>query len=452
VTDGRRDWTLDDVENAFLGFMQDNGHVLVEGHSVLSPTDDVLFTTAGMHPLTPYLSGRPHPAGRRLCDVQRCLRTTDIEEVGDDTHLTTFEMVGSWSLGDYFEETAIPLSMRLLTEVFGIDPHALYVTTFAGDVAQGLGPDTEAPGIWAQCFADLGVDPAGRVTALGVDDNWWSGPLGLCGPDTEIFVYVGQDPRPVFSDCPEFVEVWNNVFMTYERGPDGALLPLAQRNVDTGLGAERTEAFLNGHATVWDTPELMALTDGVADGLGVALGDAPSTDPETRRSLRIVADHLRAALVVAAAGVTPAPSRHGYVLRRLVRRAVRHADLLRGNDSGLAEAFTTAAAEVAAAQGLRWADLAGASGEQALAVVEQETGRFVRTLRRAVDDLHEHAARGTVFDGDFAFRAADTLGYPAELAAEEAARVGMLVDPGWPQRYEQLREQQRARSRGPRRT
>ena len=185
-------WSLDDVETRFLEYMEANGHQLIEGHSVMSPTDDVLFTTAGMHPLTPYLHGQPHPKGRRLCDVQRCVRTTDIEEVGDNRHLTIFEMVGNWSLGDYFKETAIPLSMGLLTGVLGIDPEKLYVTTFAGLPEPGLIPDDEAVALWSQCFSDLGIDPAGHINPL--TDNWWSnGPVGLCGPDTEMFVYVGDE-------------------------------------------------------------------------------------------------------------------------------------------------------------------------------------------------------------------------------------------------------------------
>jgi alanyl-tRNA synthetase len=439
-------WTLDDVESRFLRYMQDRGHVLVEGHSVLSPTADVLFTTAGMHPLTPYLHGDPHPAGRRLCDVQRCVRTTDIDEVGDNLHLTIFEMVGNWSLGDYFKEAAIPQSMGLLTDVFGIDPHKLYVTTLAGDPADGIGPDQESPAIWAQCFADAGVDPAGRINPLGPDDNWWSnGPVGLCGPDTEMFVYVGADADPVFADTPEFVEIWNNVFMTYDRAPDGTLSPLTQRNVDTGMGAERAELFLNGDSDVWSTPELAVLLDGVASGLGVATG---SFGPDQVTSQRIVADHLRAALAIAAVGITPSASHQGYVLRRLIRRAVRHAELLTGTDTGLADKVNAAAVAVADAQGARWSDLTGESGQVALTTIDKEIGRFARTLRVAVHDLHERAAAGAVFDGDFAFHAADTLGYPAELAAEEAARVGMTIDPAWTDRYEQLREEQRARSRG----
>lgn len=436
-------WTLDEVENRFLQYMEDNGHQLIEGHSVMSPTDDVLFTTAGMHPLTPYLHGQPHPKGTRLCDVQRCVRTTDIDEVGDNRHLTIFEMVGNWSLGDYFKERAIPQSMGLLTDVYGIDPEKLYVTVFAGLPDIGMGLDTEAVGLWEQAFADRGVDPSGHITPL--TDNWWSnGPVGLCGPDTEMFVYVGDEVGPTFADTPEFVEIWNNVFMTYERDDQGTLTELGQRNIDTGMGAERTELFLNGRSTVWETPEMAALLDAVSRGLQIADGDL---DDDAVRSQRIIADHLRASLAIAAAGIYPSASRQGYVLRRLVRRSVRHAQLLTGSDD-VAPLLTAATAEVSEVQGKRWTDLDDEPGEHAREVIDREVAKFSKALRHGLDVLHREADGGGTFDGDFAFRAADTLGYPVELSLEEAQRVGMAVDPGWRERYEELRREQQERSRG----
>ncbi|MEM9517570.1 MAG: alanine--tRNA ligase-related protein, partial [Actinomycetota bacterium] len=250
------EWTIEQIQSTFLNFMADRGHAIIEGHSVRSPTDDVLFTTAGMHPLVPYLHGdEAHPAGKRLTDVQRCVRTTDIDEVGDHTHLTVFEMLGNWSLGDYFKETSIPQSFELLTGPFAIDPRRLYVTVFAGD--DEVPADNEAPAIWSETFRQAGVDPSGRITPLGTDDNWWSdGRAGLCGPDTEIFVYVGDGDPPPFGDRPEFVEIWNNVFMTYNRHEDGTLDMLEQHNVDTGMGLERLAMYLNGHNSVWQNDEL----------------------------------------------------------------------------------------------------------------------------------------------------------------------------------------------------
>jgi alanyl-tRNA synthetase len=438
-------WTIERIERTFLGFMADRGHVVIEGHSVRSPTDDVLFTTAGMHPLTPYLHGEPHPAGTRLTDVQRCVRTTDIGEVGDNRHLTVFEMLGNWSLGDYFKETSIPQSFELLTSVFGIDPHALYVTVFAGD--DDVPRDDEAVAIWTKTFTDAGVDPAGRINPLGDEDNWWSnGPTGLCGPDTEIFVYVGEGPAPAFADLPIFVEIWNNVFMTFDRADDGTLSTLDQRNVDTGMGLERLAMFLNGHNSVWQTDELALLLDEVAAGLDV---DVAGLDEAGQRSLRIVADHARAALAIAAADIRPAASRQGYVLRRLIRRAVRHAELLRGTEDGLLDAVLDATGRVGVVMGRRWPDVGpGPTGDAALAVIGDEAKKFARTLRHGVDELRRRAEHGTAFDGELAFHLADTLGYPAELSAEEAERIGMAVDPGWHQDFDALREEQRARSRG----
>jgi alanyl-tRNA synthetase len=437
-------WTVEQVERTFLDDMVARGHVVILGHSVLSPTDDVLFTTAGMHPLTPFLRGDlPHPDGRRLTDVQRCVRTTDVDEVGDDTHLTVFEMLGNWSLGDYFKEVSIPQSFDLLTGGFGIDAHRLYVTVFGGDTE--VRADSESAAIWAQTFADAGVDPAGRITPLGADDNWWSnGPTGLCGPDTEIFVHVGSQPAPVFGDRPEFVEVWNNVFMTYDRLEGGELTTLAQRNVDTGMGLERITMFLNDHDSVWQTDELALLVDEV----GGALGLRRPVAEEHQRSLRIVTDHLRGALVIAAAGVHPSPSRQGYVLRKLIRRAVRHAELITGTDRGLGDSIVNAAARIQNVMSRRWPDITGASGEQAIATVEAEAGRFASTLRKGVEHLQQQADQASEFDGALAFKLADTMGYPVELSAEEAQRIGMVMTPNWRDDYEARREEQRVRSRG----
>ena len=277
-------WTVEQIAQHFLDFMVERGHVVIEGHSVRSPTDDVLFTTAGMHPLTPYLLGQPHPAGRRLCDVQRCVRTTDIDEVGDNRHLTVFEMLGNWSLGDYFKETSIPQSFELLTEDFGIDPRSLYVTVFGG--SDQVPADAESPEIWRQVFSDAGVDPTGRINPLGEEDNWWAnGPTGPCGPDTEMFLWVGDGDPPPFADIPEYIEMWNNVFMSYNRAEDGKLTLLNQRNVDTGMGLERIAVFLNGHSSVWQTDELARLLEVVGEPLNVKPSDL---DESAAQSLRIV--------------------------------------------------------------------------------------------------------------------------------------------------------------------
>ena len=437
-------WTVEQIAQRFLDFMVERGHVVIEGHSVRSPTDDVLFTTAGMHPLTPYLLGQPHPAGHRLCDVQRCVRTTDIDEVGDNRHLTVFEMLGNWSLGDYFKETSIPQSFELLTEDFGIDPSSLYVTVFGG--SDQVPADAESPDIWRQVFSDAGVDPTGRINPLGEEDNWWSnGPTGPCGPDTEMFLWVGEGDPPPFADIPEYIEMWNNVFMSYNRAEDGKLTQLTQRNVDTGMGLERIAVFLNGHSSVWQTDELARLLEVVAEPLNVKPSEL---DESAAHSLRVVADHIRAALAIAAAGIRPAATRQGYILRKLVRRAVRHSELLLGTDRGLGAAMGKATASVSDVMGARWPDVgASESGDLARETISKEADKFSKTLARGVENLHEVAAEKGVFDGDLAFRLADERGFPTELSLEEATRMDLTIAPDWEARYWELREQQRARSR-----
>ncbi|MYS23077.1 MULTISPECIES: alanine--tRNA ligase-related protein [unclassified Streptomyces] len=289
--------------DTFTGFFRERGHRPVPGASLVRPPGDpVLFTTSGMHPLTPYLEGRPHPLGRRLVGVQRCLRTTDLEEVGDLTHLTVFEMLGSWSLGDYGTRQSLRWGHELLVGGFGIEPGRLHATVFGGD--DQLGPDTESLAAWHE----LGVP-----VEFTREDNWWSnGPTGPCGPDSEIFVWTGDvPPHGTPGSDDRWVEVWNHVMMRYHRSEDGSLRPLPQRGVDTGMGLERLVMVLQGRRSVFDIdlfepwmrtlPELWRL-------------DGPQS--------RLVADHLRSAAVVIGDGVLPASNGRGYVLRRLVRRVL----------------------------------------------------------------------------------------------------------------------------------
>ncbi|GIJ48753.1 hypothetical protein Val02_56390 [Virgisporangium aliadipatigenens] len=287
----------------FVEFFRERGHHRITGTSLVPPPGDVLFTSAGMHPLTPFLSGEPHPGGRRLVNVQRCLRTTDLDEVGDPTHLTVFEMLGSWSLGDYPGPQSLRWGFELLTDGFGLDPERLHVTVFGGD--DEVPPDTGSIEVWG----GLGVP-----VELTIEENWWSnGPTGPCGPDSEIFVWTG-DTQPVGTPTtdPRWVEVWNHVTMRYERLPDGRLVHLRQSNVDTGMGLERMLAVLQGRRSVFHT-DLFKPWTGTVSRLWPHL-DAHST--------RVVVDHLRASTVVLGDGVRPANTGRGYVLRRLIRRAL----------------------------------------------------------------------------------------------------------------------------------
>ncbi|MER5281648.1 alanine--tRNA ligase-related protein [Streptomyces sp. NPDC002809] len=289
--------------STFVEYFHERGHRRIVGSTLLPPPGDpVLFTTSGMHPLTPYLEGSPHPLGRRLVNVQRCLRTTDLEEVGDATHLTVFEMLGTWSLGDYEGPLSLDWGYGLLTECLGVDPGLLHATVFAGD--SQCEPDHASLELWQ----DRGVP-----VELTVEDNWWSnGPVGPCGPDSEIFLWSGDcPPESTPTQDDRWVEVWNHVMMRHRRLGDGSLVPLPQRNVDTGLGLERLASLLQGKPSVFEgdvfdpwrrlVPPLWRL-------------DEPS--------LRLVCDHLRSAVVMLGDGVRPANTGRGYVLRRLLRRVL----------------------------------------------------------------------------------------------------------------------------------
>jgi alanyl-tRNA synthetase len=287
----------------FTDFFCDRGHQLVPGGTLIPASGDpVLFTTSGMHPLTPYLEGRGHPQGRRLTSVQRCLRTTDIDEVGDQSHLTVFEMLGTWSLGDYPGTQSLRWGLELICDGFGISRKRLHATVFGGDGQ--LGEDRELRETWAE----LGVP-----VELTGEENWWSnGPTGLCGPDSELFIWTGTGPpQGTPSDDDRWMELWNHVMMRYRRLSDGSLQPLAQPNVDTGMGLERLLMIVQGKPSVFDCdvlePWMTALAQLWSPG---------------EHELRLLSDHLRASVVIIGDGVRPANTGRGYVLRRLIRRAL----------------------------------------------------------------------------------------------------------------------------------
>ncbi|WP_318206324.1 MULTISPECIES: alanine--tRNA ligase-related protein [unclassified Streptomyces] len=291
------------IVRTFVEYFEERGHHRITGSTLLPPPGDpVLFTTSGMHPLTPYLEGRPHPKGRRLVNVQRCLRTTDLEEVGDATHLTVFEMLGTWSLGDYEGSQSLDWGYGLLTEGLGIDPGLLHATVYAGD--ERTGQDSASLELWQN---------RGVPVELTVTDNWWSnGPTGPCGPDSEIFLWSGDTPpRSTPTHDDRWVEVWNHVMMRHRRLEDGSLLPLPQRNVDTGLGLERLASLLQGKPSVFECD--------VFDPWRRLVPLIWTLDEPTRR---VVHDHLRSAVVVSGDGVRPGSTGRGYVVRRLVRRVL----------------------------------------------------------------------------------------------------------------------------------
>ncbi len=354
------------IRQTFIEFFAERGHTLIDGASL--PADDrtALFTSAGMQPLIPYFSGAPHPAGRRLVDWQRCLRTSDIDEVGDEVHLTMFEMLGNWSLGDYGPHESLAWSLELLTDGFGLDPGRICVTVFAGDETSEF--DQAAHDRWTS----LGLGPD-RIFRYGREHNWWGPPArhGPCGPDSEIFYWVSDgEPtsEPALDD--RWLEIWNNVFITYELTPDGRYLPLAQQNVDTGIGLERISVLLQQVGSVYDTDLFTPIMD-VARRLA-------GPEPAPVSSLRIVCDHLRAATFLIADGVRPGNVEHGYVLRRLIRRAIRHGRLA-GIDGELARPVALAVID---RFGAIYPHLA-AQRDRILDALQAEERTFARTLARA---------------------------------------------------------------------
>jgi alanyl-tRNA synthetase len=430
-------YTADQIRRKYIDFFESKGHARIPSASLV-PQDDptVLFTTAGMHPLVPYLMGKPHPQGTRLVDYQKCIRTNDIDEVGDDTHLTFFEMLGNWSLGDYFKEDAIAWSFEFLTspEWLNIPVEKLAVSVFQGDADAPR--DDEAAGIWKR----LGI-PAHRIVYLPKKDNWWgpAGETGPCGPDTEMFYYrreglPPQDSNPE-TDADNWVEIWNDVFMQYNKTPDGSYVPLAQQNVDTGMGLERITAVLQGKDNVFETDLFQSLIAAIAGVL-----DASWDDPKARRALRIIADHSRAATFVIGDGVKPSNLHRGYVLRRLIRRAIAQARIL-GNEQPVMRNF---AAAVIDQFGETYPELTEKRA-QILETLEQEEAAFSKTLHRGMLELQKilDETKGTI-DGEAAFRLHDTYGFPIDLTREFAAEHGLTVDMAG---FERELDKQKDRSR-----
>ena len=475
--------TANELRALFLRFFQEKGHAVIPSASVIPENDPtVLFTTAGMHPLVPYLLGQKHPAGTRLTDVQKCIRTGDIDDVGDMSHLTFFEMLGNWSLGDYFKKEMIPWSWEFLTSEkwLGIDKDKLAFTVFEGD--DDCPRDDEAANLWRSC----GVKDD-HLFFLPKEHNWWgpAGVTGPCGPDTEMFIIVKKPCGPNCSPachCGAYLEIWNDVFMQYNKQADGSFIPLQQKNVDTGMGLERTICVLTGKKSVYETD----LFENILGKISELSGKAYHPDDVNTKAFRIVADHMRTATFILGdpRGVSPSNVDQGYILRRLIRRAVRY-----GMGLGLQAGFTCEIAKVIIDQ---YKDVYPELTENAGFVLEQlklEEDRFARTLRQgekefekiynnisntralldsildadnkaafaaelaqqkklrpspdmmpiidvanAGDDAAVEAAVKArletlnTMDGRSAFKLYDTYGFPIEMTMELAAEKGLMVD------------------------
>lgn len=414
-----------ELRSMFLKFFKGHGHAVISSASVIPENDPtVLFTTAGMHPLVPYLMGAKHPAGNRLTDVQKCVRTGDIDDVGDFSHLTFFEMLGNWSLGDYFKEQMIPWSWEFLTspEYLGLPKDRLAFSVFAGDA--DCPRDEESAELWRRCgVAD------DHIFFLPKENNWW-GPAGItgpCGPDTEMFIITDKEPcgpncSPACS-CGRYLEIWNDVFMQYNKKADGTFEPLEQKNVDTGMGLERTICVLNGKKSVYETDLFADILKKISELSGKEYG----SDDETTRAFRIIADHMRTSTFIMGddRGVSPSNVDQGYVLRRLIRRAVRY-----GMGIGMPEGFTGEVAKVIIEQ---YKDVYPELKRNEAFVLEQlslEESRFARTLKqgnREFEKLVEKVQDGQI-DGVSAFHLYDTYGFPVEMTQELARERGLTVD------------------------
>ena len=322
--------TAQELRTKWLEFFKEKGHTIIPSASLIPENDpSVLFTMAGMFPLVPYLMGQEHPGGNRVANVQKCIRTIDIDEVGDDTHLTFFEMLGNWSFGDYFKKEAIAWSYEFLTseQWLGIPKDRLAFSVFAGDETAPF--DEESYEHWK----NLGVSES-RIAKLPKEDNWWiAGSTGPCGPDTEMFYWI-DDGTPAPENFQEtasdsrWVEIWNDVFMQYEQKADGSLVPLEKQNVDTGMGLDRVIAVLNGHRSVYDTEFWTGMFNVIGQSQSILSGDE-------LRQARIIVDHVRASVFIAGDGVEPSNKERGYILRRLLRRSMVYARRLNLNEHWL---------------------------------------------------------------------------------------------------------------------
>ncbi|MEA5059732.1 MAG: alanine--tRNA ligase [Candidatus Pelethousia sp.] len=431
-----------ELREMYLEFFRQKGHSIIPSASLIPENDPtVLFTTAGMHPLVPYLMGAKHPAGIRLANVQKCVRTGDIDDVGDTSHCTFFEMLGNWSLGDYFKKESIAFSWEFLTDEkwLGIDKDKLYFTCFEGDA------DAPKDTFSHDCWVNMGSDPS-HIFYLEKKHNWWgpAGVTGPCGPDTEIFYDTGkpkcsEDCNPSCS-CGKYLEIWNNVFMEYNKKADGTFEPLSQQNVDTGMGLDRTIATLQGVESVYDTDAFTGIIGAIAKLSGKNYKDGGGTT----RAFRIVADHIRCATFMLGdpRGVTPSNVDQGYILRRLIRRAIRYAMQL-----GMPENSLSQVAEAVITQyGKPYPELVE-NREKVVSELSKEEKRFQHTIKNGMREFERIKDTFTdgIIDGITAFHLYDTFGFPVEFTQEMAAENGLTVDlEGFRKAFDEHQEKSKA--------
>ncbi len=426
--------TGDELRQSFLSFFAEREHATIPSAPLVPENDPTaLFISAGMHPLVPYLLGESHPQGRRLANVQKCLRTDDIEEVGDSSHNTFFEMLGFWSLGDYWKQDSLRWTLEWFARVLGLEQESISVAVFAGD--SDAPRDNEAVEIWLS----LGI-PQEHIYYLPKKDNWWgtAGKIGPCGPDSELFYDTGRPKHgpncQPGCNCGKYIEIGNNVFMQYNKTAEGIFEPLKQRNIDVGLGLERILSVVLGTEDVYTTDLFMPIVQRIQE-LCERQGNKPALAPEQeQRLIRIIADHLRAATFIIAHGVTPSNVEQGYICRRLIHRAVRC-----GHELGIPGPFT---AEVAQAVITRYGPIypeLEQRRETILAELTREEERFGRTLARGLKEFQKLEERlgqraETMVPGEAVFHLFDTFGFPPTLTAELAQEPWVECGSGWLQR------------------
>ena len=455
-----------EIRQKYLEFCQRNGHAIIERAPLILHNDPTtLFTGSGMQPLLPYLLGQDHPQGTKLADSQTCLRAQDIEDVGDNRHTTFFEMLGNWSMGEYFKRQQIEWFFEFLTEIVGLDPHKIYVSCFIGDEKNNIPRDDEAAQIWQEVFAKKGIEAkiveldsaengdklgmqGGRIFFYNDKENWWSRGSGIdstpigdpCGPDSEVFYDFGEQHHDASfgqahpaSDSGRFMEIGNQVFMQYRRLDDGSFEPLKRKNVDFGGGLERIAA------AAIDSPDVfkISLLQPIIKKLESLSGKEYATHTA---SMRVIADHLRAAVFLAVDGCAPSNKEQGYVMRRLLRRAIRYSF-----DLGIEQNFLEEVVSVIA--DLYEADFPEVkeNREQIIAVLVKEEKTFRQTLRKGLRQMQHYIDDGLT--GEELFTLYDTFGFPVELSTEEAYKQGIKLSDNWRAEFDAKMDEQRQRSK-----
>lgn len=429
------------LKEEYLKFFESKSHKIIPSAPVIPENDPTcLFNTAGMQPLVPYLKGEPHPEGKRLTDVQKCFRTNDLDEVGDKTHHTFFEMLGNWSLGDYFKKEAISWSFEFLTKCLEIPVEKLAVTVFKGnDMVEA---DAESVEIWKSA----GIKEE-KIKYLGEDDNWWPNMelTGPCGPDTEIFYWRSEEPVPEKFD-PEndnWVEIWNNVFMQYNHEADGTFKPLKNKNVDTGLGVERVTAVLEGVTDNYKSSIWKDIIKKIEE-----ISNHSYHDEKYTRSMRIIADHIRAIVIISGddAQIKPSNTDQGYILRRLIRRMIRYAKKL---DIEINSDWEQVLAELIINQYSKYYHELERNRQNILDVLKNEKIKFNKTLEKGLREFEKaiQNIKDNKIDKDIAFKLYDTYGFPIELTQELAKESGLEVDvQGFNEKFKEHQEKSRAGS------